>query len=47
MIDLAVRDQFFQQSWRAPLHLVDVDAGVEQKPLPTDLAGSNEGKDVS
>jgi len=42
VIDLSLGDQIVQHLRRAILHLIDVDAGVEQEPLPADQARIDE-----
>ena len=42
MIDLALRYQTLQRLWRSILHLIDIDAGVEQESLAADQVGINE-----
>ena len=44
MIDLSLPDQILQRLRRSILHLIDVNAGVEQESLATDLARIDERK---
>jgi hypothetical protein len=44
MVDLTLRDQIVQNLRRAILHLIDVDTGIEQEPLPANRAHIDERK---
>ena len=42
MIDLSRVDELLDQYWSAPLHLVDIDAGIEHQRLACDLLRARE-----
>src|SRR5260370_21409380 len=44
MVDLSLRDQIVQYQRRTILHLVDIDASVEQEALPANQPRLYEGK---
>jgi hypothetical protein len=39
VVDLSARNKVIQYPWRSTLHLIDVDAGVEQQTLPAEQSG--------
>src|SRR6185312_7418751 len=44
VVDLSLRNQVIQYLWRAALHLIDIDASIEQKALPADHVHVDERK---